>query len=99
MLMGVLSLMPDSFSDGGKYSEPDRAFARALEIEEQGADILDIGAESTKPGAAPISAARRNAPAHPRAQAAEGPAKYLDFRGYLQGRDRRAGARFGRRDH
>jgi dihydropteroate synthase len=57
VLMGVLNLTPDSFSDGGKYSEPDRAFARALEIEEQGADILDIGAESTRPGAAPISAA------------------------------------------
>jgi dihydropteroate synthase len=57
VLMGVLNLTPDSFSDGGKYSEPDRAFARALEIEDQGADILDIGAESTKPGAAPISAA------------------------------------------
>ena len=56
VLMGVLNLTPDSFSDGGKYSEPDRAFARALEIEEQGADILDIGAESTKPGSARISA-------------------------------------------
>jgi dihydropteroate synthase len=56
-LMGVLNVTPDSFSDAGKYSDPDRAFARALEIEEQGADILDIGAESTKPGAAPISAA------------------------------------------
>lgn len=57
VLMGVLNVTPDSFSDGGKYSEPDRAFARALEIEEQGADILDIGAESTRPGSAPISAA------------------------------------------
>jgi len=55
--MGVLNVTPDSFSDGGKYSDPDRAFARALEIEEQGADILDIGAESTKPGSARISAA------------------------------------------
>jgi dihydropteroate synthase len=57
VLMGVLNVTPDSFSDGGKYCEPDRAFARALEIEEQGADILDIGAESTRPGSAPISAA------------------------------------------
>jgi dihydropteroate synthase len=56
-LLGVLNLTPDSFSDGGKYSDPDRAFARALELEEQGADIIDIGAESTKPGAARISAA------------------------------------------
>jgi dihydropteroate synthase len=57
VLMGVLNLTPDSFSDGGKYSDPDRAFARALEMEEQGADIVDIGAESTKPGSARISAA------------------------------------------
>jgi dihydropteroate synthase len=50
LLMGVLNLTPDSFSDGGKYSDPDRAFARAIELEEEGADILDIGAESTRPG-------------------------------------------------
>ncbi len=56
-LMGVLNVTPDSFSDGGKYSDPDRAFARALELEEQGADILDIGAESTRPGSARITAA------------------------------------------
>jgi dihydropteroate synthase len=56
-LMGVLNVTPDSFSDGGKYADPDRAFARALELEEQGADILDIGAESTKPGSQRISEA------------------------------------------
>jgi dihydropteroate synthase len=57
VLMGVLNVTPDSFSDGGKYSDPDRAFARALELEEQGADIIDIGAESTRPGSSRISAA------------------------------------------
>jgi dihydropteroate synthase len=57
LLMGVLNLTPDSFSDGGKYSDPDRAFARAIELEEQGADMIDIGAESTRPGSARISAA------------------------------------------
>ena len=57
VLMGVLNVTPDSFSDGGKYSDPDRAFARAIELEEQGADIIDVGAESTKPGSARISAA------------------------------------------
>jgi dihydropteroate synthase len=57
VLMGVLNVTPDSFSDGGKYSDPDRAFARAVELEEQGADIVDIGAESTKPGSARISTA------------------------------------------
>ena len=57
LLMGVLNVTPDSFSDGGKYSDPDRAFARAMELEEEGADIIDIGAESTKPGSTRISAA------------------------------------------
>jgi dihydropteroate synthase len=56
-LMAVLNVTPDSFSDGGKYSDPDRAFARAVELEEQGADIIDIGAESTRPGSERISAA------------------------------------------
>jgi dihydropteroate synthase len=57
LLMGVLNVTPDSFSDGGKYTDPDRAFARAIELEEEGADILDIGAESTRPGSSRISAA------------------------------------------
>jgi dihydropteroate synthase len=57
LIMGVLNVTPDSFSDGGKYADPDRAFARALEIEEQGADIIDIGAESTRPGSVRISEA------------------------------------------
>jgi dihydropteroate synthase len=56
-LMGVLNVTPDSFSDGGKYSDPDRAFARVIEMEEQGADIIDIGAESTRPGSSRISEA------------------------------------------
>ncbi len=55
--MGVLNVTPDSFSDGGKYADPDRAFARAVELEEQSADIVDIGAESTRPGSTRISAA------------------------------------------
>jgi dihydropteroate synthase len=57
LLMGVLNVTPDSFSDGGKYLDPDRAFARAIELEEEGADILDIGAESTRPGSQRISEA------------------------------------------
>jgi dihydropteroate synthase len=57
LIMGILNVTPDSFSDGGMYSDPDRAFARALELEEQGADIIDIGAESTRPGSARISEA------------------------------------------
>jgi len=50
LIIGILNVTPDSFSDGGRYDDPDRAFARAVEIEDAGADILDIGAESTRPG-------------------------------------------------
>ncbi len=57
LLMGVLNVTPDSFSDGGKYSDPDRAFAHAVELEEQGADVIDIGAESTRPGSERVTAA------------------------------------------
>ncbi len=57
LLVGILNVTPDSFSDGGKYQDPDRAFARAMELEEEGADIIDIGAESTHPGSTRISEA------------------------------------------
>jgi len=57
LIMGVLNVTPDSFSDGGKFNDPDRAFARAVELEEQGADLIDIGAESTRPGSSRISEA------------------------------------------
>jgi dihydropteroate synthase len=57
LIMGILNVTPDSFSDGGKYDDPERAFAHAIELEEQGADIIDVGAESTKPGATRISEA------------------------------------------
>jgi dihydropteroate synthase len=57
LIMGVLNVTPDSFSDGGKYQDPDRAFARAIELEEEGADLIDVGAESTRPGSSRISEA------------------------------------------
>ena len=53
-LMGVLNVTPDSFSDAGRYARLDQALARALELVEQGADILDIGGESSRPGALPV---------------------------------------------
>ena len=56
LVMGVLNITPDSFSDGGRYLDSEAAIARALEMEHDGADLLDIGGESTRPGAAPISA-------------------------------------------
>lgn len=53
--MGILNVTPDSFSDGGKYNQLDQAVQRAKELVEQGADIIDIGGESTRPGYTPIS--------------------------------------------
>ncbi|MBV9424068.1 MAG: dihydropteroate synthase [Solirubrobacterales bacterium] len=54
-LMGVVNVTPDSFSDGGLYLDPSEAIARGLELEAEGAAILDIGGESTRPGAAPVA--------------------------------------------
>ena len=53
--MGILNLTPDSFSDGGQFLNPDLALKRALQMEQEGADFLDIGGESTRPGAEPVS--------------------------------------------
>jgi dihydropteroate synthase len=57
LVMGVLNVTPDSFSDGGRFIDPDRAIAQAQRMIADGADIIDIGAESTRPygGAAPVS--------------------------------------------
>ncbi|MBO0798592.1 MAG: dihydropteroate synthase [Blastocatellia bacterium] len=55
-VMGVLNVTPDSFSDGGEFIDPESAVARALEIEAEGANILDIGGESTRPGAGQVDA-------------------------------------------
>ncbi len=54
-IMGILNVTPDSFSDGGEYLDVDHARKRARELEEAGADVLDIGGESTRPGAEPLS--------------------------------------------
>ena len=54
LLMGVLNVTPDSFSDGGRYDDPERALDHALQLEADGADIIDIGAESMRPGSARV---------------------------------------------
>lgn len=54
LVMGVVNITPDSFFDGGKYATPDAAIRHALRLVEEGADLLDIGAESTRPGSNPI---------------------------------------------
>jgi dihydropteroate synthase len=55
LLMGILNTTPDSFSDGGQFHAQDQAVARALQMEADGADIIDIGGESTRPGAEPVT--------------------------------------------
>ena len=57
LIMGVVNITPDSFYDGGKFLDPGRAVAHAQGLIEQGADLLDIGAESSRPGALAVSAA------------------------------------------
>lgn len=54
LIMGVLNITPDSFSDGGLYLDPARAVDRGLEMVAEGADLLDIGGESTRPGSEPV---------------------------------------------
>ena len=53
--MGVVNITPDSFSDGGRFFDTKKAIAHARQLAEEGADIIDIGGESTRPGAAPVS--------------------------------------------
>ncbi len=70
--MGVLNVTPDSFSDGGKFFDPERAIEQALAMEQAGADLLDIGGESTRPGSAGVSAKEELARVLPVLQALRG---------------------------
>jgi dihydropteroate synthase len=65
LIMGVLNVTPDSFSDGGHYLDAEAAVAHALRLVEEGADLLDIGAESTRPGADAVSEAEERRRAIP----------------------------------
>ncbi len=56
LVMGIVNVTPDSFSDGGRYFSAERAIAHGLKLKDEGAHILDIGGESTRPGSAPVSA-------------------------------------------
>ncbi|MGH9190507.1 MAG: dihydropteroate synthase [Acidimicrobiales bacterium] len=56
LVMGVLNVTPDSFSDGGRWFDPEAAVARGLEMVAEGADVVDVGGESTRPGAEPVEA-------------------------------------------
>jgi dihydropteroate synthase len=55
LVMGIVNVTPDSFSDGGRFVDPSVAIAHGLELARQGADLLDVGGESSRPGAEPIS--------------------------------------------
>src|SRR5262249_33391522 len=57
LVMGVVNVTPDSFSDGGRFLDPRAAVKHALSLAAQGADILDIGGESTRPNATPVDEA------------------------------------------
>ena len=71
-LMGILNVTPDSFSDGGRYRDLAAAVARALEIEREGADILDVGGESTRPGSVRVPEAEERARVLPVLEALRG---------------------------
>ncbi len=53
-IFGILNVTPDSFSDGGQYSDPDAAIRHGIALRDQGADVIDVGGESTRPGATPV---------------------------------------------
>jgi dihydropteroate synthase len=55
IIMGVLNITPDSFSDGGSFVDPDNAIKQAKKMIDEGADIIDIGGESSRPGAKPVT--------------------------------------------
>ncbi len=61
LLMGILNVTPDSFSDGNRYLQPNAALEQALRLLDEGADLIDIGGESTRPDATPLSAAEEQA--------------------------------------
>ena len=61
VVIGILNVTPDSFSDGGRFGDPDAALAQAHRLVAEGADVLDVGGESTRPGAEPVDAAEERA--------------------------------------
>ncbi len=77
VIMGVVNVTPDSFSDGGQHGTRETAVEHAFRLEEEGADILDIGGESTRPGAAPVTVAQELARVMPVIEALAGKTRAL----------------------
>jgi dihydropteroate synthase len=77
LLMGILNVTPDSFSDGGEFSERDRAVEHARRMAAEGADIIDVGGESTRPGATPVSAHEEQARILPVIEALAGDGNFV----------------------
>ncbi len=63
--MGIVHVTPDSFSDGGRFLDPEAAVAHGRALRAEGADVLDVGGESTRPGAAPVGADAERARVEP----------------------------------
>ena len=82
-IMGILNVTPDSFSDGGLYADPERALAHAREMVAAGADIIDIGGESTRPGAEPLSEEEELRRIIPLIERLSGELRGPDLGGYL----------------
>ncbi len=82
LIMGILNVTPDSFSDGGLFAGEEEAAARGLQMRDEGADLIDVGGESTRPGAAPVEPAAERARVIPviRRLAAAGAAVSVDTR-------------------
>ena len=85
-IMGIVNVTPDSFSDGGLHASTQAAIAHGLQLAEEGADILDIGGESTRPGAEYVPGRGRVAPRHPRHRGPARAHRGADLHRYAQGR-------------
>ena len=99
-VMGIVNVTPDSFSDGGKFNKPEEAIRRAKNLVEEGAAIIDIGGESTRPGATPISWEEEWARIEPVLKGLTTPAtlqlfNFSTFSRYLSSRDGGASCRGG----
>ena len=94
--MGVVNVTPDSFSDGGRYLDPDAAVRHGLALVAEGADLLDVGGESTRPGAEPVTDADELARVIPVVAALAAETAVPDQRRHHQGRRGRGGDRRGR---